>query len=159
MWIWEDCFGLLEIEHTSAFLLGVYSFWNVITCLLLVVFAPSPPRSPQPDLGSVMRLTPSPGQSMNCVVRERKIYLGTFWRFWKEMRPIHVKDKTIWNSGHQGANPENGEGGQRRELVPRRSMRRYPLLRQNAVDDAGRKEIECLKEKLVCASSGEMNNW
>ncbi|ROT65446.1 wntless protein [Penaeus vannamei] len=97
MWIWEDCFGLLEIEHTSAFLLGVYCFWNVITCLLLIVFAPSPPRAPQPDLGSVMRLTPSPG--------------------------------------HQGANPENG-GGQRGELVPRRSMRRYPLLRQNAVDDA-----------------------
>ncbi|XP_047493032.1 protein wntless-like isoform X3 [Penaeus chinensis] len=97
MWIWEDCFGLLEIEHTSAFLLGVYCFWNVITCLLLLVFAPSPPRAPQPDLGSVMRLTPSPG--------------------------------------HQGANPENG-GGQRGELVPRRSMRRYPLLRQNAVDDA-----------------------
>ncbi|XP_037785918.1 protein wntless-like isoform X2 [Penaeus monodon] len=98
MWIWEDCFGLLEIEHTSAFLLGVYCFWNVITCLLLLVFAPSPPRAPQPDLGSVMRLTPSPG--------------------------------------HQGANPENGGGGQRGELVPRRSMRRYPLLRQNAVDDA-----------------------
>ncbi|XP_045137696.1 protein wntless-like [Portunus trituberculatus] len=43
MWIWEDILGNLEIQNTSGFLLGVYSLWNVFTCMVLIMYPPIPP--------------------------------------------------------------------------------------------------------------------
>ncbi|XP_050738740.1 protein wntless-like isoform X2 [Eriocheir sinensis] len=45
MWIWEDILGNLEIENTSGFLLGVYSLWNVFTCMVLIMYPPVSPPS------------------------------------------------------------------------------------------------------------------
>lgn len=45
MWIWEDILGNLEIQNTSGLLLGVYSLWNVFTCMVLMMYPPVPPPS------------------------------------------------------------------------------------------------------------------
>ncbi|XP_071516913.1 uncharacterized protein [Panulirus ornatus] len=59
MWIWEDIFGNLEIENTSGLLLGVYSMWNVFTCVVLVVYPPVPPPiTPQGDTDSASERNP-----------------------------------------------------------------------------------------------------
>ncbi|KAK4320074.1 hypothetical protein Pmani_009040 [Petrolisthes manimaculis] len=126
MWIWEDIFGNLEIENTSGLLLGVYSAWNVFTCVALLAYPPHPPPSRQPH-------TPTIGE----------VEVIT------EGQPIHQQEQQRIQT-HQWSGEERRlclEGHRHWQL------QRPPLVRQDAIDIVSLDSLEGVV--MVSASRAE----